>query len=151
MANPVVDKFKIDNSVYDVKDTQARTDIAKKIDKSTTGDLNQTVTGNMNQTVIRDLALSAGNSFNIKQNNFDVFSANGSYIGIGTTARNMPVSISGTPRFKTLDPTNIDDNYSYVTMRTGLDDNDTKFLVTRTGKIPSFVEPSPVSIENIRS
>lgn len=147
MANPVVDKFKIDNSVYDVKDTQARTDIAKKIDKITNGDLNQTVSGNMNQTVIRDLKLSAGNSFNIKQNNFDVFSANGSYIGIGTTARNMPVSISGTPRFKTLDPTNIDDNYSYVTMRTGLDDNETKFLVTRTGKIPSFVEPSPVSIE----
>lgn len=51
MANPVVDKFKIDNSVYDVKDTQARTDIAKKIDKSTTGNLDQTVTGNMNQTV----------------------------------------------------------------------------------------------------
>lgn len=147
MANPVVDKFKIDNSVYDVKDTQARTDIAKKIDINTTGDLNQTVTGNMNQTVIRDLALSAGNSFNIKLNNFDVFSANGSRIGIGTTTRNMPVSISGTPQFKTLDPTNIDDNYSYVTMRTGLDDNDTKFLVTRTGKIPSFVEPSPVSIE----
>lgn len=45
MANPVVDKFKIDNSVYDVKDTQARTDVAKKIDKSTTGNLNQTVDG----------------------------------------------------------------------------------------------------------
>lgn len=46
MANPAVDKFKIDNSVYDVKDTQARTDVAKKIDKSTTGNLNQTVDGN---------------------------------------------------------------------------------------------------------
>lgn len=151
MANPVVDKFKIDNSVYDVKDTQARTDIAKKIDKSTVGDLDQTVSGNMNQTVHGNLKLTAGNSFNIKQNGFDVFSANGSYIGIGTTVRNMPVSISGTPRFKTLDPTNIDDNYSYVTMRTGLDDNDTKFLVTRTGKIPSFVEPSPVSIEKYQT
>ena len=59
MANPVVDKFKIDNSVYDVKDTQARTDIAKKIDKSTTGDLNQTVTGNMNQTVDGDYKITA--------------------------------------------------------------------------------------------
>lgn len=147
MANPVVDKFKIDNSVYDVKDTQARNDVTKKIDKSTTGDLNQTVTGNMNQTVNGNLKLTAANSFNIKQNNFDVFSANGSYIGIGTTARNMPVSISGTPQFRTLDPTNIDDNYSYITMRTGLDNNDTKFLVSRNGKIPSFVEPSPVSIE----
>lgn len=51
MANPVVDKFKIDNSVYDVKDTQARTDVAKKIDKDTVGNLDQTVSGNMNQTV----------------------------------------------------------------------------------------------------
>lgn len=59
MANPVVDKFKIDNSVYDVKDTQARTDVAKKIDKSTTGDLNQTVTGNMNQTVDGDYKIIA--------------------------------------------------------------------------------------------
>ena len=59
MANPVVDKFKIDNSVYDVKDTQARTDIAKKIDKSTTGDLNQTVTGNMNQVVDGDYKITA--------------------------------------------------------------------------------------------
>ena len=151
MANPVVDKFKIDNSVYDVKDTQARTDITKKIDKSTTGNLDQTVSGNMNQTVNGNLKLTAGNSFNIKQNGFDVFSANGSYIGIGTTSRNIPVSISGTPKFKTLDPTNIDDNYSYITMRTGLDDNETKFLVSRTGKIPSFVEPSPVSIEKYQN
>jgi hypothetical protein len=59
LANPVVDKFKIDNSVYDVKDTQARTDVAKKIDKSTTGDLNQTVTGNMNQTVDGDYKITA--------------------------------------------------------------------------------------------
>lgn len=59
MANPVVDKFKIDNSVYDVKDTQARNDVAKKIDKSTTGDLNQTVTGNMNQTVDGDYKITA--------------------------------------------------------------------------------------------
>lgn len=46
MANPVVDKFKIDNSVYDVQDTQARADIAKKIDKDTAGNLDQTVSGN---------------------------------------------------------------------------------------------------------
>lgn len=59
MANPVVDKFKIDNSVYDVKDTQARTDITKKIDKSTTGNLDQTVSGNMNQTVDGDYQIKA--------------------------------------------------------------------------------------------
>lgn len=59
MANPVVDKFKIDNSVYDVQDTKARTDIAKKIDKDTVGNLNQTVAGNMNQTVDGDYTINA--------------------------------------------------------------------------------------------
>ena len=151
MANPIVDKFKIDNATYDVQDTQARTDIDKKIDIDTAGDLNQTVSGNMNQTVDGNLALTVDGALNIKQDGFHVFSANGSNIGIGTTIRNIPVSISGTPQFKTLDPTNIDDNYSYVTMRTGLNNDDTKFLVSRTGKIPSFVEPSPVSIEKYQS
>lgn len=69
MANPVVDKFKIDNSVYDVKDTQARTDIAKKIDKSTAGNLDQTVSGNMNQTVDGD--------YKIKAHSFAYMSTNG--------------------------------------------------------------------------
>ena len=68
MANPVVDKFKIDNSVYNVKDTQARADVAKKIDISTTGNLNQTVTGNMNQTVDGDYKITA-HSFAYKSTN----------------------------------------------------------------------------------
>jgi hypothetical protein len=59
LANPVVDKFKIDNSVYDVKDAQARADVTKKIDKSTTGNLDQTVSGNMNQTVDGDYKIKA--------------------------------------------------------------------------------------------
>lgn len=151
MANPIVDKFKLDNATYDVQDTTARTDIAKKIDINTAGNLNQTVSGSMNQTVDGNLTLTVDSALNIKQDGFNVFSANGSNIGIGTTIRNIPVSISGTPQFKTLDPTNIDDNYSYVTMRTGLNNDDTKFLVSRTGKIPSFVEPSPVSIEKYQT
>lgn len=151
MANPIVDKFKLDNATYDVQDTTARTDIAKKIDINTAGNLNQTVSGSMNQTVDGNLTLTVDGALNIKQDGFNVFSANGSNIGIGTTIRNIPVSISGTPQFKTLDPTNIDDNYSYVTMRTGLNNDDTKFLVSRTGKIPSFVEPSPVSIEKYQT
>lgn len=46
-----VDKLKIDNNSYDIKDTEGRAETAKKIDKNTTGDLAQTVSGNMNQTV----------------------------------------------------------------------------------------------------
>ena len=142
-----VDKFKIDDNSYDIKDTEGRTETSKKIDKDTVGNLDQTVSGNMNQTADGNLILNVGGALNIKQDDFTVFNANGSNIGIGTPARNIPVSISGTPQFKTLDPTNIDDNYSYVTMRTGLNNDSTKFLVSRTGKITSFVEPSPVSIE----
>lgn len=146
MANPVVDKFKIDNSVYDVKDTQARTDIAKKIDKDTTGNLEQTVNGNYNQTV-GSLSVSSTGNLGLSQNGFVAFYTSNNQISIGTTLRNIPVAISGTPQFRSLRPVNIDDNYAYVKMQTGSDNNDTKFLVSRTGKIPSFVEPSPVSIE----
>lgn len=146
-----VDKFKIDDNSYDIKDTEGRTETSKKIDKDTVGNLDQTVSGNMNQTADGNLILNVGGALNIKQDDFTVFNANGSNIGIGTPARNIPVSISGTPQFKTLDPTNIDDNYSYVTMRTGLNNDSTKFLVSRTGKIPSFVEPSPVSIEKYQT
>lgn len=59
MANPIVDKFKIDNATYDIQDTQARTDIAKKIDINTAGNLNQTVSGNMNQTVDGNIDIHA--------------------------------------------------------------------------------------------
>ena len=146
MANPVVDKFKIDNSVYDVKDTQARTDVAKKIDKDTTGNLEQTVSGNYNQTV-GSLSVSSTGNLGLSQNGFVAFYTSNNQISIGTTLRNIPVAISGTPQFRSLRPVNIDDNYAYVRMQIGSDNNDTKFLVSRTGKIPSFVEPSPVSIE----
>lgn len=54
-----VDKLKIDNNSYDIKDTEGRTETAKKIDKSTTGNLNQTVTGTMNQTVNGDMTVTA--------------------------------------------------------------------------------------------
>lgn len=150
MANPVVDKFKIDNSVYDVKDTQARTDVAKKIDKDTTGNLEQTVNGNYNQTV-GSLSVSSTGNLGLSQNGFVAFYASNNQISIGTTLRNIPVAISGTPQFRSLRPVNIDDNYAYVKMQTGSDNNDTKFLVSRTGKIPSFVEPSPVSIEKYQT
>ena len=150
MANPVVDKFKIDNSVYDVKDTQARTDVAKKIDKDTTGNLEQTVNGNYNQTV-GSLSVSSTGNIGLSQNGFVAFYASNNQISIGTTLRNIPVAISGTPQFRSLRPVNIDDNYAYVKMQTGSDNNDTKFLVSRTGKIPSFVEPSPVSIEKYQT
>lgn len=135
MANPVVDKFKIDNTTYDVQDTQAHNDVAKKIDKNTVGDLNQTVSGDLS----------------IKQNGFSVFSANSTNIVIGAPTRNIPVSISGTPQFRTLDPVNVDDDYSYVTMRTGLNNDNTNFLVSRTGKIPRHIEPSPTSIEKYQT
>lgn len=150
MENPVVDKFKIDNSVYDVKDTQARTDVAKKIDKDTTGNLEQTVNGNYNQTV-GSLSVSSTSNLGLSQNGFVAFHASNNQISIGTTLRNIPVAISGTPQFRSLRPVNIDDNYAYVRMQTGSDNNDTKFLVSRTGKIPSFVEPSPVSIEKYQT
>ena len=45
-----VDKLKIDNNSYHIKDTEGRAETAKKIDKDTVGDLNQTVSGAYNVT-----------------------------------------------------------------------------------------------------
>lgn len=142
-------KSSVDNSIEQINTNieNINTNLNKKIDKNTVGNLDQTVSGNMNKTVDGNFALTVGSELNIKQDGFNVFNSNGSNIEIGTTSHDIPVSISGIPQFKTLDPTNIDNNYGYVTMRTGLNNDDTKFLVSRTGKIPSFVEPSPVSIE----
>ena len=86
MANPIVDKFKIDNATYDVQDTQARDDVAKKIDINTTGDLNQTVSGNMNQTVSGD--------YDIVADSFSVKSTKGFYKALKVpNDPNTPVSI----------------------------------------------------------
>ena len=54
-----VDKFKIDDNSYDIKDTEGRTETSKKIDKDTVGNLDQTVSGNMNQTVSGDFDIHA--------------------------------------------------------------------------------------------
>ena len=47
-----VDKLKIDNNSYDIKDTEGRAETAKKIDIDTAGDLNQTVSGAYNVTAV---------------------------------------------------------------------------------------------------
>lgn len=54
-----VDKIKIDDNSYDIKDTEGRTETSKKIDKDTVGNLDQTVSGNMNQTVSGDFDIHA--------------------------------------------------------------------------------------------
>lgn len=138
-----VDKLKIDNNSYDIKDTEGRTETAKKIDKSTTGNLNQTVTGTMNQTVNGDMTVTA-NKVEIFSNGGKAFTAHTGLTSVGNTT--VPTYIYGNLTLASARETNIDDNYAYVSMGTATDPN-TKFLTTRTGKIPSFVEPSPVSIE----
>lgn len=138
-----VDKLKIDNNSYDIKDTEGRTETAKKIDKSTTGNLNQTVTGNMNQTVNGDMTLTA-NKVEIFSNGRKAFTAHSGVTSVGNTT--APTYIYGNLTLASARETNIDDNYAYVSIGTITDPN-TKFLTSRNGKIPSFVEPSPTSIE----
>lgn len=139
-----VDKLKIDNNSYDIKDTEGRAEAAKKIDKDTAGNLDQTVSGDYKQTVSGNTRLYSGGFFAYQNNNL-FFSANNFEIGIGDNSQNKSLSVYGIPNFKTPNVTNIDDNFAVVNMR--VKNNDTDFLVSRTGKIPSFVEPSPTSIE----
>lgn len=147
MANPIVDKFKIDNAAYDVQDTQARTDIAKKIDINTDGNLDQTVSGNMNQTVGGNVTVT-GNKVEFFSKGGKAFTAHSGVTSVGNTT--VPTYIYGNLTLASARETNIDDNYAYVSMGTA-SDPDTKFLTSRTGKIPSFVEPSPVSIEKYQT
>ena len=142
-----VDKLKIDNNSYDIKDTEGRAETAKKIDIDTIGDLNQTVTGNMNQTIKSNLKVSA-NKVEIVSKGKSAFTAHSGITSLGNT--DVPTYIYGKLTLASAFEKSIDDNYAYVSIGT-ISGSDTKFLTTRTGKIPSFVEPSPVSIEKYQT
>lgn len=142
-----VDKFKINDNSYDIKDTEGRTETSKKIDKDTDGNLDQTVSGNMNQTVGGNVTVTA-NKVEIFSKGGKAFTAHSGVTSVGITT--VPTYIYGNLTLASARETNIDDNYAYVSMGT-VSDPDTKFLTSRTGKIPSFVEPSPVSIEKYQT
>lgn len=134
----------LQNNVADINTT-----LPNKIDKSTTGDLSQTVGGDYNQTVGGDMKLNSAGSFGIRQNNTPVLTATNFALTIGTSAKNIPLDIYGTPNFKTLRVSNIDDNYANVDIN--VNNSTTHFLVSRTGKIPGSIKPSPRSIEEFQA
>lgn len=119
------------------------TNLNKKIDKDTVGNLDQTVSGNMKQTVDGDMTVSA-KKVEIFSKGGKAFTAHSGVTSVGNNT--VPTYIYGNLTLASAYETNIDDNYAYVSMGTATGLN-TKFLTSRTGKIPSFVEPSPVSIE----
>jgi hypothetical protein len=128
--------------------TAINTALPNKIDKDTTGDLAQTVSGNFNQTVDGTLRLNSGGAFGIRQNDMSVLTATNYAITVGSSSRNTPLDIYGVPNFSSLHTTNIDDNYAVVNIRVA--NRDTDFLVSRTGKIPDSIKPSPRSIEEFQ-
>ena len=133
----------LQNNVADINTT-----LPNKIDKSTTGDLTQTVGGDYNQTVGGAMSLNSAGSFGIRQNNTSVLTATNFALTIGTSAKNIPLDIYGDPNFKTLRVSNIDDNYATVDIN--VKNSTTHFLVSRTGKIPESIKPSPRSIEEFQ-
>lgn len=166
------DKMNIDAASYNVKDTTARQQIAdeiaarkqtdtqlqnsigdintalpNKIDKDTTGNLAQTVSGNMNQTVDGNATVSA-NKVEIFSKGGKAFTAHSGVTSVGNTT--VPTYIYGMLTLASAREQNIDENYAYVSMGTA-SNPDTKFLTSRTGKIPSFVEPSPVDIRTYQA
>lgn len=146
-----VDKLKIDNNSYDIKDTEGRAETAEKIDKDTVGDLAQTVSGKMSVKSVGRLTLDSKDDIILSQNGIPLVEANTSAVSISSIRSTTPINFFGVPQLKRIEPVNIDDNYAYVTMRTGLSNVDTKFLVSRTGEIPSSVEPSPTGIEKYQT
>lgn len=147
---------KVDNNKSSVDDSikKINTDIEnininlnKKIDKDTVGNLNQTVSGNMNQTVDGDVTVT-GKKVEIFSKAGKAFTANSGVTSVGNTT--APTYIYGNIMLASAFERNIDDNYAYVSIGTASGAN-TKFLTSRTGKILSFVEPSPVSIEKYQT
>lgn len=123
------------------------TNLNNKIDKDTVGNLDQTVGRDMNQTVKGNVAVTA-NKVEIFSKGGKAFTAHSGVTSVGNTT--VPTYIYGNITLASARETNIDDNYAYVSMGTASGPN-TKFLTSRTGKILSFVEPSPVSIEKYQT
>lgn len=124
----------LQNSVGDIN-----TALPNKIDKDTTGDLAQTVSGNYKMTAKRvDIYTELGKAFT-------------SHSGVNSIGNvNVPTWIYGKEfRLASTQLTNIDADYAYATIGT-FADAETKFLVSRTGKIPYAIKPSPHSIEEFQ-
>lgn len=119
--------------------TTINTALPNKIDKDTTDDLTQTVSNNYKMTAKRvDIYTELGKAFT-------------SHSGVNSIGNvNVPTWIYG-KEFKLASTrlTNIDADYAYATIGT-FADAETKFLVSRTGKIPSAIKPSPRSIEEFQ-
>lgn len=145
-----VDKFKIDNNSYDIKDTEGRAEIAKKIDIDTIGNLNQSITGNLNHSVTGNMKVTTGGYVGISQGGTDAFVANDSRMDIGSASRrSLPLNLYGEPNFDSLVPTKIDDNYSYVEM--GTRQGNKKFLISNDGSIPQIIPESPIDIRTYQT
>lgn len=142
----------LQNNVTQLQNSVAaiNTALPNKIDKSTTGDLAQTVSGKMSVKSDGRLTLDSKDDILLSQNGIPLVEANTSAVSISSIRSTTPINFFGMPQFRRIEPVNIDDNYAYVTMRTGFDNNNTKFLVSRTGKIPDGIKPSPRSIEEFQ-
>ena len=135
----------LQNNVADINTT-----LPNKIDKSTTGDLAQTVSGKMSVHSDGLLKIDSKDDILLSQNGITLVEANTGAVSLSSIRSNTPINFFGIPQLKRLEPVNIDDNYAYVTMRTGSANANTKFLVSRTGKIPDSIKPSPRSIEEFQ-
>lgn len=145
-------KSSVDNSIEQINTNieNINTNLNKKIDKDTNGDLAQTVSGAMTVDVTGDLVFNTEKNIHLQQDGVPLLSVQNREILLSSISRVAPISFYGMPQFKRLEPANIDDNYAYVTMHTGYNNNETKFLVSRTGKIPYGIKPSPRSIEEFQ-
>lgn len=142
-------KSSVDDSIRKINTDieNINTNLNNKIDKNTVGDLDQTASGNVNQSVKGNVTVTA-NKVEIFSRGGKAFTAHSGVTSIGNTT--VPTYIYGNLMLASAYETYIDDNYGYVSMGTATG-SDTKFLTSRTGKILSFVEPSPVSIEKYQT
>lgn len=132
-----VDKFKIDDNSYDIKDTEGRTETSKKIDIDTDGNLDQTVSGD----------------YDIVADSFSVKSTKGFYKALKVpNDPNTPVSIgsqAGTfldgPVKTSLIVQHYNDNFDWWPL-TDSYGNDHKVALIRPDADFATIPSSPVDI-----
>lgn len=113
--------------------------LGNKIDKDTTGNLAQTVSNNYTMTAKRvDIYTEMGKAFT-------------SHSGVNSIGNvDVPTFLYGKEvTLASTQLTNIDADYAYATIGT-ITDAKSKFLVSRTGKIPHAIKKSPRSIEEFQ-
>lgn len=139
-----VDKLKIDKATYNIKDSTARSDLTKKLDIASTGDVTVSSTGKFTISSNGNATIKSGT-----KNYFNTYPSS-NVVSIGSASTGAKVQLNGRVQFNWDALQNYDDNFSYIPVDTGRY-SDLKLAVIKDSADFSQVRPSPRSIEEFQT